>query len=69
MKRPSVPAKVAEPAAPYTATPPAAPAPAVPAPARPEADFQPRYADDATFRKAMDKVFRERKDLLRRLAQ
>lgn len=64
MKRPSVPAKVAEPAAPYTATPPAAQAPA----AAPEA-VGVRYADDTTFRKAMDKVFKERADLLRRLAQ
>ena len=67
MKRPPVPSKLEEPAAAYTATPPAVKA--ATAPARTAAAFQPRHVDDATFRKAMDKVFTERKDLLRRLAQ
>lgn len=65
------PRKVEEPAAPYTAKPLSArPASSQSSqaslnPASPEA----RTLDNATFRKAMDRVFTERKELLRKLAQ
>jgi hypothetical protein len=56
--------KVGEPAGTYTAKTPAKPASAAKA-----ATPQGRDLDDATAQKLADKIFSERKDLLRKLAQ
>jgi hypothetical protein len=55
------PVRVEEPAPPYAAKKPAAKA----VPAQPSV----RPADDAAFKKVADKIFLERKELLRKLAQ
>jgi len=60
------PRKVGEPAGTYTAKTPAKQAPATPA--SKTAASEVRYADDATFRKAADKVFKTHEELLRKLA-
>ena len=60
----SKPRKVEEPQAPYAAKKPAKTEPT------PKTDTSGvRYMDDATFRKAAEKIFTTRSDLLRRLAQ
>jgi hypothetical protein len=56
------PRKVGEPAGTYAAKPPAKQAPAAPA-------QKIRDLGDATAQKLADKIFSERKDLLRKLAQ
>jgi hypothetical protein len=61
------PRKVQEPAGTYSAKPPAKRAPA--APAQKSAASGVRYADDATFRKAADKVFKTHDELFRKLAE
>lgn len=61
------PRKVEEPAAPYLTTPKRAARPAAPAPKTEVAGV--RYLDDATAQKLTDKIFAERKNLLRKLAQ
>jgi hypothetical protein len=61
------PRKVQEPAGTYSAKPPAKRAPAAPAPKT--AVHQVRDLDDATAQKLADKIFSERKELLRKLAQ
>jgi hypothetical protein len=61
------PRKVGEPAGTYAAKPPAKRAPA--APAQKMAAHQVRDLDDATAQRLADKIFSERKDLLRKLAQ
>jgi hypothetical protein len=61
------PRKVGEPSSTYTAKTPAKQAPA--APAQKTAAPQVRDLDDATAQKLADKIFSERKDLLRKLAQ
>jgi hypothetical protein len=61
------PRKVQEPAGTYAAKTPAKQAPAAPAPKTAAAGV--RYADDATFRKAADKVFKTHEELFRKLAQ
>ena len=58
------PAKVAEPKAAYGAK-----KPATPAAAPKSAGAGSRETDDATFKKVTDKIFFERKELLRKLAQ
>jgi hypothetical protein len=60
------PRKVGEPAGTYAAKPPVKRAPA--APAQKNAPSGVRYADDATCRKAMDKIFETHEELLRKLA-
>lgn len=64
------PRKVQEPAAPYGAPPkkPVRP-PAPTSKAKAEAAPAIRYADDTTFRKAADKVFKTHDELFRKLAQ
>jgi hypothetical protein len=62
------PRKVEEPATPYVATPKQSAHPAATAPKTP-ATSTIRHADDATFHKATDKVFKTRDDLFRKLAQ
>jgi hypothetical protein len=59
------PRKVGEPAGTYAAKPPAKRAPAAPT----TPTHQVRDLDDATAQKLADKIFSERKDLLRKLAQ
>jgi hypothetical protein len=61
------PRKVQEPAGTYTARTPAKRAPA--APASKTASPHVRDLDDATAEKLADKIFSERKELLRKLAQ
>jgi len=61
------PRKVREPAGTYAAKPPAKRAPA--AAAQKTTSSGVRYADDATFRKAADKVFKTHEELFRKLAQ
>jgi hypothetical protein len=58
------PRKVQEPSGTYTAK-----TPAKQAAARKTAASGVRYADDATFRKAADKVFKTHEELFRKLAQ
>ena len=59
------PAKVGESATPYTAKKPAKRA----APTAKTGNTGVRYMDDATFRKAADKVFKVHDELFRKLAQ
>jgi hypothetical protein len=61
------PRKVGEPAGTYAAKPPAKRAPA--ASAKKVAALHGRDLDDATAQKLADKIFSERKELLRKLAQ
>jgi hypothetical protein len=58
------PRKVAEPAKPNVVI----ARPDIPTQKSP-AEFKPRYLDEATARKCIDKIFRVRGDLLRRLAE
>jgi hypothetical protein len=60
------PRKVGEPAGTYAAKPPAKRAPAAAAQKTPPSGV--RYADDATLRKAMDKIFETHEELLHKLA-
>ncbi|MEO6569027.1 MAG: hypothetical protein ABIO94_09725 [Opitutaceae bacterium] len=61
------PRKVQEPAVPYTASP--KKAVRTTAPARKADAGNVRYLDDATAEKLTDKIFAQRKNLLRKLAQ
>lgn len=60
--------KVEEPAGAYTTAPKRAPRPTALVPKAPDSS-EVRYLDEATARKLADKVFAERKELLRKLAQ